>query len=275
MLKGYSAGLMKVLIMSPLPDDLPVNAGQTNFSNAVLNPEMAAPSGLVGPDGLPSSKRFSVYRNNVMVSLIDAMAANFPAIKRLVGDDFFAATAREFIMQHPPTEPVLFLYGDGFAGFLEIFPPVADFPYLADVARVEYAWLQSYHAADMEPLEAAALGAVEAEKVGQAKFTPHSAMWLFRSIWPAATLMDRNREGADCSDIDLSIGEDILITRPQLDVQTLILPEGGYEFISALAAGETLEGAAGIVMGTVADFDLPAQISGMLECGAFCQIELS
>lgn len=258
----------------PSPDESLIAAGHTGFSDAVLKPGAATPFGLVGPDGLPSDKRFSVYRNNVMVSLIDAMGANFPAIKRLVGDEFFNATAREFIMQHPPKEPVLFLFGDDFASFLEIFPPVADFPYLADVARVEYSWLQSYHAADMNPLDGADLGAVDAEKVGQARFIPHPAMWIFRSIWPAATLMDRNRQGADCSDIDLSIGEDVLITRPVLDVQTLILPEGGYEFISMLADGETLEAAAGTVMTKVTDFDLPAQISGMLECGAFCRIEV-
>ncbi len=258
--------------MSPMPDREQISGGQSGFSNALLDPEVPTPSGLVGPDGLASDKRFSVYRNNVMASLIDAMGANFPAIKRLVGDDFFASLTREFIVQFPPKQPILFMYGDGFGAFLEEFPPVADFPYLADVARVEYAWLQSYHAADVSPLEASELGKIAAEDVGHAKFVPHPSMWIFRSIWPAATLMDRNREGADCSDIDLSTGEDILITRPVLDVQTLILPQGGYEFISALAGGETLEAAAGIAMGEVADFDLSAQISGMLVCGAFCQI---
>ncbi len=260
--------------MSPMPDSEYLSGGQSGFSNALLDPEVQTPPGLVGPDGLASEKRFSVYRNNVMASLIDAMGANFPAIKRLVGDEFFVSLAREFIVQFPPTQPILFMYGDEFGTFLENFPPVADFPYLADVARVEYAWLQSYHAADVSPLEAGELGNIAGEDVGRAKFVPHSSMWIFRSIWPAASLMDRNREGADCSDIDLSVGEDILITRPVLDVQTLILPQGGFEFISALAGGETLEAAAGIAMGSVENFDLPAQISGMLVCGAFCRIDL-
>ena len=259
--------------MSPSPDSLHSSSGHTGFSNAVRNPDVATPAGLVGPDGLPSEKRFSVYRNNVMASLIDAMGANFPAIKRLVGDDFFSSLAREFIIENPPEQPMLFVYGSQFPEFLEQFPPVENFPYLADVARVEFAWLQSYHAADVTILGAAELGSVSPEEVGQAKFKLHPGVWIFRSIWPAATLMDRNREGVDCSDIDLGIGEDVLITRPVLDVQTRILPIGGYEFLNALAQGETLEAAAGSAMASVDEFDFPGQITGMLECGVFCEIE--
>jgi hypothetical protein len=259
--------------MPPLPDAHQPALDQTVFSNSVRHPDIAMPLGLVGPDGLPSDKRFSVYRNNVMVSLIDAMGANFPAIKRLVGDAFFISLAREFIIENPPEQPMLFLYGDRFAEFLEQFQSVADYPYLADVARVEFAWLQSYHAADIAVLDAAELGAIPAENVGKSKFRLHPATWIFRSIWPAATLMSRNRDGADCSDINLANGEDILITRPELDVQTRILPNGGYEFLNALALGETLEVAAGNAMASVDDFDFPGQISGMLECGVFCEIE--
>lgn len=245
---------------------------QTGFSSAVRNPDAAMPAGLVGPDGLPSEKRFSVYRNNVMASLIDAMGANFPAIKRLVGDNFFASLAREFIISSPPEQPMLFKYGDRFAEFLGQFSPVEDFPYFADVARVEFAWLQSYHAADEKVLDAAELGSVPPEEVGSATFKLHSATWIFRSIWPAATLMDRNRTSADCGDIDLGAGEDILITRPQLDVQTRILPNGGYEFLSALAHGQTLEAAAGSTMAIVDEFDFSGQITGMLECGVFSEL---
>ncbi len=279
--KAFWTNSAKVPSMSPLPDLQPSASGQfegragdqTEFSNAVRNPDIATPAGLVGPDGLPSDKRFAVYRNNVMASLIDALGANYPAIKRLVGDDFFAFLAREFIIANPPEQPILFMYGDRFPEFLEQFPPVENFPYLADVARVEFAWLQSYHAADIAVLDAAKLGRIPPEEVGQAKFKSHPAAWIFRSIWPAATLMDRNREGLDCSDIDLGIGEDVLITRPVLDVQTRILPNGGYEFLHALAEGETLEAAAGSAMESVDEFDFPGQITGMLECGVFCEIE--
>lgn len=246
--------------------------GQKQFSQALRQVDHAVPAGVVGPDGKVSKKRFSVYRNNVAVSLIDAMVANFPAIQRLVGEEFFTALARAFISEHPPTIPMLFLYGDKFATFLESFEPVRDIPYLADVARVEFAWLQAYHAADEGVVDGAALAAIPAEDVGQAQFVAHPASWIFHSIWPAATIVERNREEGDCSDIDLSVGEDILITRPELDVQTRILPKGGFGFLSLLMVGNTLEEAAAAAVKHDDNFDLSMQLSGMLECGVFMTV---
>ncbi len=256
-----------------MPDAVTADIGQSGFSNAVRHPDVATPDGLIGPDGAPSDKRFSVYRNNVMSSLIDALAANFPAILRLIGDENFVVLARDFVIQNPPEVPMLFLYGERFAAHLEQFQPLADYPYLADVARVEFAWLQSYHAADESVLDSAELADVAADVVGGIKFSPHPATWVFRSKWPAATLVSRNREEGDCSDIDLTAGEDVLITRPFLDVAMRILPPGGYEFTTGLAGGATLEEAAGSALAVVEDFDLPGQIAGMLECGIFSEIK--
>ncbi len=248
--------------------------GLGDFSRALRDQQLAVPDGIVGPDGEVSNKRFSIYRNNVALSLSDALAANFPVIKRLVGDEFFAALAKAFIAQHSAKVPMLFAYGDEFAVFLERFEPVAEFPYLADVARVEFAWLQAYHAADLDILDGQQLGAVAAEEVGNVRFTAHPASWVFRSVWPVGTIVARNQEEGDCSDIDLSQGEDILITRPLLDVETRILPSGGYEFLSALVAGNTLEQAAGAAASLDAEFDLSMQITGMLECGVFSAINI-
>jgi len=72
------------------------------FALALLDPDRAMPDGLVGPDGEPSTLRFSVYRNNVFVGLTDALRAGFPCVVRLVGDEFFAAMARVFAaVRHP------------------------------------------------------------------------------------------------------------------------------------------------------------------------------
>jgi len=259
--------------MPQVPETMIPASGQSGFSNAVRHPDVVTPKGLVGPDGQASEKRFSVYRNNVMSSLIDALGANFPAIQRLIGEDDFVVLARQFIIENPPEAPILIYYGSNFAAFLDKFEPLAEYPYLGDVARVEFAWLQSYHAADRDIMSAEKLSEVDAEKVGTVKFEVHPASWVFRSRWPAATLVSRNREDSDCSDIDLSVGEDVLITRPRLDVDMRIMPAGGYEFINALVSGVTLEEAAGAALAVTSDFDLPGQIAGMLECGIFCDLK--
>src|SRR6516165_11874225 len=83
---------------------------QRGFASALLDPELPVPTGLVGPDGEPDPKRFAVYRNNVVVSLIEALEDAFPAVRRIVGADFFRAMARAHVMEEPPCSPILLDY---------------------------------------------------------------------------------------------------------------------------------------------------------------------
>lgn len=116
---------------------------QALFAQALLAPEAQTPAIVNAASG-----RFNVYRNNYLITLRNALRSTFPAVERLVGEEFFAALACAFAERHPPRTPIMAQYGDAFAGFLECFEALADFPYLADVARLEYARVQAYHAAD-------------------------------------------------------------------------------------------------------------------------------
>ncbi|POF31038.1 HvfC/BufC N-terminal domain-containing protein [Roseibium marinum] len=254
--------------------DVTVRTGSGEFGRALLDPEAAPPAGLVGPDGKAAPKRFNVYRNNVIVSLSEALGQTFPAIVSLVGDDYFNALARAFVTRHPPQSPVLMWYGGAFAGFLESFPPLAAYPYLADVARVEWAWLQAYHAADAAPLDPAALSAVAPEDVPAVRFTRHPAAAVVASKWPVLDLVRANRFATDAAaGIDLDEPQAVLVTRPDLEVGVFLLRPGGEVFLSALLEGSTLEGAAASALEKTSEFSLPDCLSDCLSSGAFTAIE--
>ncbi len=85
-------------------------------------------------------------------SLIDALRTKFPATERIVGEEFFRAMARVFVIAHPPRSKILHTYGDDFGDFIAAFEPAAELAYLADVARLEAARTRAYHAADATPL---------------------------------------------------------------------------------------------------------------------------
>ena len=72
-----------------VPADRNADGRTPGFAAALLDPDRRVPDGISGPDGKRANKRFSVYRNNVTVGLIDALGEIFPAVKRLVGSDFF------------------------------------------------------------------------------------------------------------------------------------------------------------------------------------------
>ncbi len=123
-------------------------SAQTRFAQAVQDPASALPQGLTSKGGRNDPLRFAVYRNNVHVSLVNALTKGFPVVRALVGEEFFTAMARVFVGQTKPSSPMLFQYGENFPDFIAEFPPAASLPYLSDVARLECAWTRAYHAAD-------------------------------------------------------------------------------------------------------------------------------
>ena len=107
------------------------------FSPALLDPQSELPTVVTGPNEKIATKRYNVYRNNVTVSLINALVAIFPATERITGVEFFRAMARFHIRATPPTSPLLFEYGRDVPGFIERYEYARPMPWLADIARLE------------------------------------------------------------------------------------------------------------------------------------------
>ena len=168
------------------------------------------------PPGLIRAQRFSVHRNNLHASLIDALRALYPVIERLVGEDFFVAAAGLFAAAHPPRTPVLIEYGEGFAAFLEDFEPARGLPYLADVARLEWLRHAAYHAADQVPLTAASLAGVPPERAGGLTFAFHPSAGLIASPYPIVGIWETNAFDAQVRPIGPELpGDAALIITPR------------------------------------------------------------
>lgn len=244
------------------------------FSPALMDPELKTPAGVTGPNGKAAVKRFNVYRNNVTVSLIEALVSIYPAVQRITGVDFFRAMARSHIRATPPTSPLLFDYGRDFPAFIERYDHAEAMPYLGDVARIERAWLDAYHAADAAPLRTEALAAIPPDRLAEIVFTPHPATRIIRSPFSAVTIFAANRTDAPVGRIEAFLPEDALVTRPELEVAVRRLPAGGATFLSGLSRGAPLGVAAAAAFEAEPSFDIAASIGGMMEAGAFTAITL-
>jgi putative DNA-binding protein len=244
------------------------------FVQGLTDPERAIPVGVVGPRGKAAIKRYNVYRNNVTVSLINALADTYPAVQRITGVEFFRAMARFHVRATPPTSPLLFEYGRDFPTFIEGYEHAQDMPWLADTARIERAWLDAYHAADLPPLSADVLAAVPSDRLGDLVFTAHPAACIVRSVYPAVAIFAMNRVEGPITPLRSNAAEDALITRPDMEVAVRLLPPGGAAFLKALIDGETLGAAAATAMAGTPAFDLAANIAGMIEAGVFTTIQL-
>jgi hypothetical protein len=142
-------------------------------------------------------------------------------------------------------------------------------PWLPDVARLERAWLDSYHAADAEPLAPKTLASIPPERLGDAVLKAHPAARIVRSRFPAVTIFAANRGEGPVGRIEQTGREDALVTRPAMEVAVRRLPRGGAAFLTALLAGQPLGAAAGSALADHSDFDLSANIAGMLQAGVF------
>lgn len=244
------------------------------FTAALLQPACATPALVSGPAGKAATKRYNVYRNNVTVSLIDALAAIYPAVQRITGVEFFRAMARFHVRQSPPTSPLLFEYGRDFPGFIERYEHAQDMPWLEDTARVERGWLDAYHAGDAPALDAADLAKVPAERLADLVCKPHPATRLVRSRFAAVTIFAANRASAPVGRIDASCAEDALITRPDSEVVVRRLAPGHAEFLLAVMAGRSLAEAAAAGAGAHDAFDLADGFATLLESGACASAQL-
>lgn len=245
---------------------------QQAFAQALWSPDRAAPAvaRLAGQPG------FAVYRNTVMAGCIDALQANFPAVARLVGDEWFRAAAAVYVRREPPDEPMLALYGRGFAHFLAHFDPAADVPYLPDVARVDRLWSEAHAAADAAPLDASALRALTAADLARYTLRLHPATrWAWCDAFPVHTLWSRNRvAGAvDATPFDWQ-PEGVLLTRPHGAVQQRPLALAGAALLAACAARDSIEQAVAATLVADPGADAGALIGQCVAAGAFCAIDL-
>lgn len=239
------------------------DVSQTAFVQALFDPTAPTPDGVSGRP----KKRFDVYRNNVLASLIEALGQAYPAVKRLVGDAFFQAAAGVFVRAEPPRTPMMIYYGEGFADWLESFEPAQKLPYLPDVARLERLILEATHAADAAPLDAAgfqrAAAGVDPEALAAWRLRPHPAARALASQFPIVSIRARALHGGEGA---LSGAETALVSRPDLDPLCRSAPTGAAAALAMAAAGGDIGQIAGAAEEAGGDF---GEVLGvLLQAGA-------
>jgi hypothetical protein len=215
---------------------------------------------------------FAVYRNTVVKACADSLRASYPAVAALVGEEWFGAAAAVFVRAHPPRVPILVEYGAELADFLRGFPPAAELPYLADVARLDRFWTEAHLAADEPPLRAGTLAGLAPEALAATRLRPHaSARWAWFDAAPVATLWRRNRRAAaedGCAGIEWR-GEGLLLLRPHAEVIDVALDAAGEAFLDACRDGAALGEAGMAALAVRSDADLSALLAALIEAGAF------
>lgn len=218
------------------------------FSAALLDSSLPPPAGLHAWNGSDPAVRFAVYRNNVVHSLVAVLADTFPVVQQLVGDEFFGAMARPYVVDHPPTSPLMHRYGAGLPAWIADFEPATALPYLSDIARLEWARLCAFHAADAEPIPVPAIAALiqAPERLAGVALVLHPSLAIVRSahpivsLWAAHQLGDAERD-ARLSQVAMHRAEAALVFRDAADDALVIgLPDADAALAAAITTGAPL-----------------------------------
>lgn len=225
---------------------------------------------LANAAGSPSrvAAGLAVYRNNVRAAYLRVLRETFPVVERLVGEEFFRYVAHEYFHAHPPTSPLAARYGDALPGFLEEFEAVSTLPYLADVARLELAWLAAYHAAEGRALTPDNIFELVGDAPGAARFTVHPSLRLLHSPYPVHSIWRHNKDRVDAPLKLENREERVLVIRPENAVSTSTISPGLFAALEAIANGATLGDALDRAVGAERAVRLPKIIRAIAASGA-------
>jgi hypothetical protein len=235
---------------------------QAHVMDAVLGAGLPSVVALIAGPRARAERQFGVYADTVQGNFRDALQSTYPAVRRLVGEDYFHQTAREFQRHHPSRSGDLLHCGQRFPNFLAQLHPDDGFTYLADVARLEWLIQESLLAAEHAPLNLASLARVPPAAYDGLRFELHPTLRLFESRYPALAIWEVNvGSDAEPPTIDLRSGADLIaIVRHRLQLQFHRLSAGEHCFLHAFARGECFRAAVDCGGDADAAFDATAAL---------------
>lgn len=257
-----------------LPDKAPAYP-HDEFAAAVLDPDRDVPQGIGRANGGDPLQAFNVYRNNVVVSLAEALKAAFPITSQLLGEGLQRALMADYARAHPPKSAVMAHYGHGFADFLRQHTATKARPFLADMAAMERLRLDSYHAADAAVFDGSILATLDPDVLAAGSFALHPATRIFISRFPIASIYaielaqsrgEMPAEGRHT--INMKESQAVLITRPAYEVFINPIGLGDAAFLNACSAGASFDEAAEAGFEADTLFDLQTALSLALTSGS-------
>ncbi|WP_111637266.1 HvfC/BufC family peptide modification chaperone [Marinomonas shanghaiensis] len=215
------------------------------FNDALFHQDEAFYKEIKGQSSKEKALRFNVYRNNVYVSLMDALADIFPITQTLVGEDFFRAMAREYLQQNRPKSPIIREYGGTFADFIRAFEPSQSVAFLGDIADLEYKLLTLTHAPEFTPLTHEEVSAAFNHTTDPAKLlirlSPNTQIMLSCYAIGSIYLAHKQPSEQSLTQLDINNSEHLLLSKSFIYAEMHVISEAEASFIQRLMQDKTLE----------------------------------
>jgi hypothetical protein len=153
-----------------------------------------------GDHQLSAVERIGIYADAYFFRLLDCLGEEFPSTLAVLGADNFAALAKRYLLDYPPTEPSILYAGRYLADFLSDHPFVQRWPFITELARLERAVLDVFHAPDAPALDVQALREVPSEEWPAVKLQAHPAVEIVHCKWRLSDILQAVEQGREWND---------------------------------------------------------------------------
>jgi len=213
---------------------------QERLQAFLLRDERDIEQHVIGTARVPVATRLGIYGEAYRVRLTEALASNYPALQKLLGEMDFAALASAYIDTHVSRWPSIRHYGAELAHFLTTAATYRDVPLLAELAAWEWAMTEVFDAADDDTLDVAALTTVPPENWASLRFDFHSAIRRLDLLWNAPQTWKALTSGGERPQPELAAHrQPWLLWRHQLQILFRSLADDEAAAFDQLLAGAT------------------------------------
>jgi hypothetical protein len=206
-------------------------------------------SGAVFGAGVPAlladqAAGFGIYRTNVLTNLSEALAAVYPVVKRVVGEEYFTRAARQYALRTPSASGDIHDYGAGFADYVRELPGAAELLYLPDLARLEWTLHRVFHAAERAPLDPERIRAVLASGGADFDVALHPACRVAAARYPVQHIWEAHQGPEDPPPLEIAPQVTfLLVARRGGDLVVETLRHEEFKVLHALQRGEAMDAA--------------------------------
>ncbi len=190
---------------------------------------------LVGARGqLTPAAQLEIYRAQFFYRHLDAIAEDFPALVEALGWEAFEEHARAYLAAHPPASPSLRELAARLPGFLAARIE----PAWADLARLEWALVEAFDAADLPPLDTSAV-TLAADALDRARLVLDPSLSRLRLSAPVHEVRARLVDGERVAP-PISRATCLVVYRQRLELMWREVPPLALDALDALAGGRPL-----------------------------------
>lgn len=214
---------------------------QRQMAAAIRGTGLEASIDVFRPAHLPEGDPLSVYRNHHRISLCATLAATFPTVVRLIGEEAFHVLASRFLQTQPPVQPCVAEYGAAFGEYLDAEALVKGLPYLADMTRLDWAINQAVTAADAAELDADLLRSLSPDELAELHIELHPSLTLLQSDFPLLEIyrLAHGAQDAEAVTLDSDVARVMVWRHHSAPVTASVSPQA-FEALKGLACGASI-----------------------------------